>query len=350
MPPIATPVEQLRELLPKIDNMRDLAVLFEVPFHRFVYHVKTTDNSSSYLTYQVAKRAGGVRLISAPSGGLKLLQQKVAYIVGALVRSHSAAHGFVKERGIVTNARAHLRSRYVLNLDLKDFFPTISFRRVRGMFIARPFGLHPHVATCLARIACRKGHLPMGSPCSPVIANILCRRLDQQVKELCKSLGCWYTRYADDISISTRLDKFPHDIAYEVEAPDRRIVLSPRLIATIQSNGFEVQEAKTRLLPRRTRQLVTGVIVNRKLGLDRRRKNQLRAMLHAWEKFGYAAAEREFHEKYDKKHRPHFKVTPKFRNVIAGKLAYLSMVLGKEHLLVRAFSTKLETLVAALPN
>jgi RNA-directed DNA polymerase len=265
-----------------------------------------------------------------------------------MVRPHNAAHGFVMQRSIVSNAKSHLKSAFVLNVDLKDFFPTISFRRVRGMLIAPPFGLTPLAATCIARIACHKGQLPMGSPCSPVISNALCRRLDQQMKELCKSLRCWYTRYADDITISSRAATFPTDLADSIDGPLRRVILSQRLISIVRSNGFEIQDTKTRLQDSRTRQVVTGVIVNKKLGLDRRRRNQVRAMLYAWEKHGYDAAEREFQAKYDKKHRPGFKKKPSYRYVLGGKLEYLKMVLGADRPQIKRLSAHFEQLVKAL--
>lgn len=348
MPILAILPKDVSAQLRAVTTTRELATVLEVAHDRLVYHLRVSDNASSYESYSIAKRNGGSRNISAPKGGLKLLQAKVAYLIGSMISPHNAAHGFVLKRSIVSNAKSHLKSAFVLNIDLRDFFPTISFRRVRGMLIAPPFGLTPLAATCIARIACHKGRLPMGSPCSPVISNVLCRRLDQHLKELCKSLGCWYTRYADDITISTRSTTFPTDLADANHGPVRRVLLSPRLISVIRSNGFEIQETKTRLQDRKTRQVVTGVIVNRKLGLDRRRKNQIRAMLHAWEKYGYDAAEQEFNLKYDKKHRPGFKKKPSFRYVLRGKLEYLKMVLGQDRPQVKRMSAHFEQLVKTL--
>lgn len=347
MPVLAILPKDVPARLRAVTDTRELAAILEVAHDKFVYHLRVSDNASSYESYSVPKRNGGSRNISAPKGGLKMLQAKVGYLVECIVNPHNAAHGFVPKRSIVSNAKSHLRSSFVLNIDLRDFFPTISFQRVRGMLIAPPFGLTPLAATCIARVACHKGQLPMGSPCSPVISNVLCRRLDQHLKELCKSLRCWYTRYADDITISTKAAAFPTDLASSVLGPVRRVVLSPRLLSVIHSNGFEVQDSKTRLQDRKARQVVTGVIVNKKLGLDRRRKNQVRAMLHAWEKFGYEAAEKEFHAKYDKKHRPVFKKPVSYKYVLRGKIEYLKMVLGKDHPQVKRMAAHLEQLMKA---
>jgi RNA-directed DNA polymerase len=248
----------------------------------------------------------------------------------------------------VSNAKEHLKSKFVLNVDIKDFFPSITFRRVRGMLLAKPFGFTNAVATSLARLSCHQDQLPQGAPSSPVIANMICRRLDQQMKELCKSLDCWYTRYADDISISSRVKEFPSDLAYLVKtAQATKTVPGGRLTATFEANGFTVQAEKTRLAERDSRQVVTGVIVNRKLNLEKKRKSQVRAMLHAWKTHGYTAAETEFYSKYDHKHRPRFKLRPDFKRVVGGRIAYLSMILGKAHPLVVRFRAQLAELPGA---
>src|SRR5205814_3311637 len=116
---------------------------------------------------------------------------------------------FIPARSILTNAKPHLRQKFVLNVDLKDFFPTINFGRVRGVLIAKPYCLLPHIATYIARICCRDNALPQGAPTSPIISNMICSRLDRQLLRLARQYRCVYTRYADDLTFSTSMPRFP---------------------------------------------------------------------------------------------------------------------------------------------
>ena len=129
-------------------------------------------------------------------------------------RKNRTAHGFKRKRSIITNARQHRRRRWVFNLDLEDFFPSINFGRVRGFLLKnRDFELHAAVATVIAQIACYENSLPQGSPCSPVISNLIGHLLDMRLVRLASESGCTYSRYADDLTFSTNKKDFPEDIA-----------------------------------------------------------------------------------------------------------------------------------------
>ena len=120
------------------------------------------------------------------------------------------SHGFRRKQSIIDNARKHRRCRFVLNLDLKDFFPTLNFGRVRGFFIKnRDFTLDEKAATVIAQIACFENTLPQGSPCSPIIADMLAHILDVRLVRLAKAHRVTYSRYADDLTFSTNERVFP---------------------------------------------------------------------------------------------------------------------------------------------
>ena len=120
----------------------------------------------------------------------------------------------------MTNAYIHKRRRYVLNLDLEDFFPSFNFGRVRGFFIKdKHFALHERVETIIAQIACHDNELPQGSPCSPVISNLIAHLLDVRLARLAKAHKCTYSRYADDITFSTNRKEFPSDLAAPAHEP-----------------------------------------------------------------------------------------------------------------------------------
>ncbi|WP_421183502.1 retron Ec67 family RNA-directed DNA polymerase/endonuclease [Aeromonas dhakensis] len=172
------------------------------------------------------------------------------------------SHGFVRERSIITNALMHLNKRNVLNIDLKDFFESFNFGRVRGFFISnRNFCLDPDIATVIAQIACYDNKLPQGSPCSPVITNLISHILDIQLAALAKANSCVYSRYADDITFSTRERVFPSDIM-SIEAGE--YIVGRKLRGIIKRAGFSLNEKKTRIQFKDSRQDVTGLVVNKK--------------------------------------------------------------------------------------
>ena len=175
-------------------------------------------DSKKYTSFEIPKRDGNKRQIKAPEASLSLLQRRLATLLTDCLEElgkaapprRTLAHGFEKGRSIITNAQLHKRRRYVFNLDLADFFPSINFGRVRGFFIKdKHFSLQPPVATVLAQIACFENELPQGSPCSPVISNLIGHVLDGRLARFAKTHKCTYSRYADDITFSTSRKGFP---------------------------------------------------------------------------------------------------------------------------------------------
>lgn len=144
-------------------------------------------------------------MISAPDERLKFLQRKVAGKLAELYRPRNPVHGFIAKRSIKrsikTNALSHLQRCFVVNIDLKDFFLTISQKRVEGMLSS--MGIDTRVAEIIGRICCNNGHLPQGAPSSPILSNMICFRLDKKLMGIAKEARCIYTRYADDITFSS---------------------------------------------------------------------------------------------------------------------------------------------------
>lgn len=203
-------------------------------------------------------------------GKLKIYQRALADIlydcVAELEATHRRkplSHGFRRERSIFSNASQHKRRRFVFNMDLEDFFPTFHFGRVRGFFIKdRDFALKPECATILAQLACFQGHLPQGSPCSPIIADLIAHILDVRLVRFAKQHRVTYSRYADDLTFSTNEKIFPNALARTSGAG--RWQPSRPLLDLIQSFDFRVNRTKTRMHVRGSRQTVTGLTVNEK--------------------------------------------------------------------------------------
>src|SRR2546429_1991896 len=284
---------------------------------------------SSYSTFQISKRSGGHRTIQAPIPPLRSIQRRLARWLTELYRPRYCVQGFREDRSIVSNAEEHARRRYVLNVDLKDFFPSINLGRVRGALIGKPFGLNASVATTIARLACHENHLPQGAPTSPILSNMVCMRLDGELSRLASGLGCSYTRYADDITLSTGRIPFPTELAVMTNPPyGTHATVGPALLSVITANGFSINEKKVRLCSRSHSQRVTGLTVNRFPNVQRVYVRQLRAMVHAWRKFGRASAQAEYVAKYSQRHRAPGRPEANFARVVHGKLMYLAMVRG----------------------
>jgi RNA-directed DNA polymerase len=161
-------------------------------------------------------------LLMHPFRCLKKLQKRLAGILYDCLteieetekRKNNLSHAYRRKFSIISNARAHQSRRFVLNIDLKDFFPSFNFGRIRGFFlINKHFKLSEPVATLIAQIASNDGHLPQGSPCSPILSELLTHFLDIRLVRLAAKNKCSYTRYADDITFSTNQKKFPAALA-----------------------------------------------------------------------------------------------------------------------------------------
>lgn len=270
-------------------SLKDVAKLvgFQAAALSYILYKRSPD--SNYAKFEIPKRYGGTRKISAPAPELKLIQRRLADLLQNCADEineaqgfrDTIAHGFKRKRSIVTNAKQHRRRRFVLNVDLKDFFPTINFGRVRGFFIKdKHFALDQKVATVLAQIACYENGLPQGSPCSPVVSNLIGHVLDIHLARLAAQYGCTYTRYADDLTFSTNKTLFPEVICYATTASPHAWIPGAELTEIIVSSGFAINPAKTRMQYRDSRQEVTGLIVNRKLNVRCEYRHMVRAMVH----------------------------------------------------------------------
>jgi len=254
---------------------------------------------SKYIRFNVSKKSGGERPIIAPDGFIKNIQKRLHRILQCVYEPKELVHGFTLEKSIVTNADCHDERRWVLNVDIADFFPSINFGRVRGMLMATPYNLPAAVATVLANICCVDNQLPQGAPTSPIIANMLCARLDAHLSRLSGAYRCTYTRYADDLTFSTDQALFPRELA-ERKSIDGKLVWVPgaKLNRTIQKNGFQINLSKVRLQRYNQRQEVTGLITNKRVNVPRKFIREIRAILHNIRTKGLEGCEREYVAKY----------------------------------------------------
>lgn len=246
--------------------------------------------TTHYTRFTIPKRSGGHRLVSAPKGRLRRAQTWILRQILQHIEIHPAATAFREGGSILQNALPHTSQAIVIRLDLKDFFPSISFHRVKGIF--QGFGYSEGISSVLAllcteaprlelemdgevrQVATGERQLPQGACTSPALSNILARRLDRRLAGLAANHGFVYTRYADDLV-------FSHPKA---EANVGRLLASARHI--IRDEGLVVNEDKTTVMRQHQRQAITGIVVNEVPRISRRDLRRFRAMLHRYETQG----------------------------------------------------------------
>lgn len=320
------------------ETIEELSKCLGVKYNILTYYLYIVKEEARYNEFEISKRSGGTRKIIAPITPVKFIQSNLNEILQKIFIPKNSVHGFTLGKSIKSNATAHLKKRIVVNIDLKDFFPTINFGRVRGLFLAYPFNFNEVVATALAQICCYKNTLPQGAPTSPIISNFICRRLDNEITKLLSQKRCTYTRYADDITISTNLKSLPTDIATIV---DDKLRLGESVIQIIKNNGFQINASKTRYAYKNNRQEVTGLIVNKTVNVNRKYVRHVRAMLHSWEKYGITNAAQEHFSKYNVKHKKITHPENSYQNELVGKIGFIGFIKGKSNPIYRKLVERL---------
>ena len=278
------------EALKQVTTKPQLATLLGVKPQFLTHILYKLQPKTQYTRFTIPKKNGGTRTILAPSDKLKILQSNLSHLlldcIDAINKTnqkkytykHALSHGFVRKASIMTNAVMHLNQKNVLNIDLKNFFDSFNFGRVRGFFIKNNhFKLDPHIATVIAQIACYDNKLPQGSPCSPVITNLITHSLDIKLASLAKKYSCTYSRYADDITFSTRKQVFPPQIMHQ---KDGNFFTGKKLKYEISRAGFFINDKKTRIQFKDSRQDVTGLIVNKKPNIKKEYWRTVKSQCH----------------------------------------------------------------------
>lgn len=281
--------------LPVLENAAQIAAAMGISVGqlRFLAFSRKTSPICHYIRFKIPKKTGGDRTISAPMPKLKEAQRWILVNILNKLELHDAAHGFRRDRSIVSNAQPHVKQDVIINFDLQDFFPSISYRRVKGLF--QSFGYSEAAATIFALlcteleveaveldgktyyVAIRGRHLPQGSPASPAITNLLCRRLDRRLTAMAENLGFIYTRYADDLTFSATGSSLRYICNVLKRVED-----------FVTHEGFTINQHKTRIIRKSRQQEVTGVVVNSHLNIARETLKRFRATLYHIEKDGFA--------------------------------------------------------------
>lgn len=322
-------MKEISEKFLKIQTLEELADILKCKLNTLRYYCTYRQSYKCYHTFPVKKKSGGVRYIEAPQVQLKYIQKRLCGILNDIYEPKKAAMGFVEKRSVVTNAAIHTNKNVVLNIDLKNFFDTIHFGRVLGVFKKPPFNFNDAIALSIAQLVCHKGKLPQGAPTSPVISNYVCRTLDNNLTCLARKYKILYTRYCDDITLSTKAKELPQSI---VSIVDGNVQLGNELKDIFTKNKFEINYEKLRLQTSHSRQMVTGLVVNEKPNILNKKYRSFRTILH----YAYCNGLKEGAQKngYFKDDLPDEEA---FNRFLVGTINYYKMVMT-------VYSTKYQSL------
>ena len=327
-----------------IKDIDSLAKVLEIDIKHLRQVIYANDYTQNYRMFFMRKKNGGMRVIEAPKGHLRTIQQRLNTVLNEFYSSYAPepAHGFVIGKSIATNAALHVNKQWVMNCDLENFYGSISKQRVSGLFSHAPFYLGHQVADLLATLFTTRTGLPQGAPTSSTLSNMIAYSLDHQLSHFAAKRGYQYSRYADDITFSSNrrfsadvvVKELVFDFQLDTYLETKNYVVGDKLNDIIEACNFRVNPSKTRLQSRYERQVVTGLRVNEKVNVDRKYIRNLRAMIHAAKTYG-VEAEKLFREKYAKKRYetdPHGALRlnkTNFMNTLIGKLAFVKMVKGE---------------------
>lgn len=278
--------------LPVIFSLAHLSKIVDVPYHSIVEIIDRREDF--YKFYQIKKRRGGHRPIIVPHSNIRILQDYILKNILDAVDVHESAKGFVKDKSILTNALPHKNQPAILNIDLLKFFDSINEKRIYGIF--KSLGYAKNLAYDFAKITTvplpieylstfsdkeEKAYnrlvkwgeavLPQGAPTSPSLSNLVMRRLDKRLFKLSLKLDCQYTRYADDITFSGKLDNLP------------KIHLLRKII---KEEGFNINWKKVGIFKAGRRQEVTGLTVANDVHVHRFFKRDVKKHIYCCLKFG----------------------------------------------------------------
>ena len=306
-----------------IDSPIHFAKFLKIPLNNLAELI----NQPNYSSYSIPKKKGGKRNIEAPGLELKFVQSQINFYLQHyyLTLKPKNVHGFVIKDvtddsafNIIENARLHIQSKYVLTVDLKDFFSSISASRILQLFSSDLFDYSDNLSKALTFLCTYKGFLPTGSPASPVLSNFVCLELDQSLISFCNQNQLTYSRYADDLTFSSDCS-FTDTLIFQIQS-------------IIEDNRFKINEKKVRIKSSNRKQIVTGLIVNDQVNINRKTLKLLRAILHDCKVNGLDNGIKKHYKLQDE---PSLELKLKFINKLKGHINFVKQVRGDDFLFIK---------------
>lgn len=334
-----------------------------------VIYFSDSDITERYRLASIPKRDSNGRFtkrrkVYMPTPRLKFFLQQANSLLSAIYSPPPCSFAFIKGRTIVGNATPHTNKKYILSLDIKDFFNSISIQKaVSAIKSAFPWQFRGEFIQAIVGASSLNGHLVQGSPLSPTISNIVCLNLDKRISSYCESLKISFTRYADDFTFSSNDFDFKRDSSF-----------LDNITKLISEEGFALNNEKTHIQLYNNKQVVTGLVVNSKVNVARRYIKEIRNILYIWKRFGYDEALESFRFHYlhisrkigsslrsrisyeDEKRILHSRMVKKATNYsprldqhILGRLNFLKMVRGENDYQYLQLTQKFNELSKKLP-
>ncbi len=354
---------EIKEKFQRIFNYQDFVELIndvgDRIYNRFTYldvsfilSLANHNRPKRYFGYSLIKKNGGKRIINAPYPELKSILSILKEILYAHYTPHDCATGYIPGRSIVDNALMHVNKEVVITLDIKDFFHSFRYERIKNCFMTEPFLLvnqQEKIADLLTSLVTHPikmdkeefalKRLPQGSPSSPMLSNILCHKLDEDLSKLALQYSATYSRYADDLTLSA----------------DRNVLkcneFRTQLIKIIEvHHQLSINKQKVRIQRKPYKQSVTGLIVNEKVNVPKKYVKRLRMYLFYWEKYGYNKASIIYLRDYSKLHQNKSFENINLINAISGKLQYLKMIKGEPDQTYNKLNRRFEKLKKSRQN
>lgn len=306
--------QQLRDAFCRLRSVQDLCRLLKIDKRRLTLMAK----QPRYKSFSIPKKGGGQRHIETPDRSLKKLQSQLNRYLQSVYffEKSSAAYGFIlgvrnddDRRNVVTNAKKHLGHDYLLNVDLKDFFHGVKRKHIMAIFEGPPFHFQHDLPGILTKLTTYKGRLPMGTPTSPVLSNLACRKLDADLSQFAEQESLVYTRYADDLSFSSA-----RPFTMQQGAHIRQV---------IKAEDFKVNERKVKVYGPEETKIVTGLVLLEKkvalapeyLDLLQRDVDQLKQVMEVQNTQGELSS----------------KWVDQFKLQVRGRLNFAGFVLGRRN-------------------
>lgn len=250
--------------LPVIQSLDDFSAISHIS--KYTIYQLSFHSDKYYKTYEIPKKSGGKRIICQPSKKLKGLQSWLLVTILNKIQVSPSCKGFKKGSSTLENAIPHIGANTVLNLDLKDFFPSVTAKQVFNIF--KIIGYNNLISTIFTNICTFEGKLPQGSPCSPYLANLSAWSLDLRIQGYVGKRGISYTRYADDLSFSGL-------------NPNNVVKIIPMIKSIIDDENYEINHKKTHVTSSARAKTVTGLVINENsVGIGKQKYKVLRAKIH----------------------------------------------------------------------
>ncbi len=297
-------------------------------------------DDTRYSVFKIPKkRVGLYRVITAPNGRLKSILKAVNILLSLTYDRKPYVTGFVQGASVVKNASLHTHQKFVFNIDLHNFFGTIYFNNLVNKLKSNPYNYSTEVAEIIAGLSSVKDPisgaivLAQGSPSSPILSNILCNSMDEDLYELSQRYKVIYSRYADDITFSGRKNIFNYNSEFV-----------RNLNSIIEKYDFIVNFSKVRFQHKDVRQVVTGLTVNSKVNVSRNYVKDIRNILYIWERYGYKDAYCSFAKHYNTI-KSKGGCTPNIIGYVHGKLSFLRLVKGENDSTYIKLASRFKSLV-----